>query len=178
MSIFAWLRVADPKVQPKLQVALQGKLHGADYYNYRVSPTTGPDAVSTTWKEYEFRFDDLPLEGLSQLQARFDLSGPGEVWVDDVLLSDLAFVKNESTELGKMVRLADWNLKNGRIGDCMRVLDGYWPQFLDEHFPTPPSQPPAVAIAPKPTKTPPKKPEPKPGLIDGLKSYLPGPLRF
>ncbi|HYW79726.1 MAG TPA: hypothetical protein VE890_09125, partial [Thermoguttaceae bacterium] len=171
-----WLRVADPKAQPKLQVAVEGKRDGEVYYNYRVLPVAGPNAVPIggTWTAYEFRFDDLPLQGVPQLKVRFDLSGPGEVWIDDVQLFDLAFDDNESKELDKLVMLANAKLDNGQIGDCMRLLNGYWPRFLEEHVPLPP----AVAVAPKPPQTPVKKPPPQTGLIDDLKSYLPKPLRF
>ncbi len=181
LSIYAWLRVANSKVQPKLQVAVQGKRDGEDYYNYRVLPVTGPGAVpiGTTWTAYEFRFDDLPLQGAPQLQVRFDLSGPGEVWVDDVQLFDLAFDEDEKAELGYLVMLANVKLERGRIGDCMRLLDGYWPRFLEEHVPPPPTPPPpTVAAAPKPSQPPAEKPPQRTGFLDNLRSYLPKSLRF
>ena len=75
------------------------------------------------------QFDDLPLDGLSQMRVRLDLMGAGEVWVDDVQLFDLAFNESELRALYKLLTLADLNLQNGQVGDCMKLLNGYWPRF-------------------------------------------------
>ena len=63
--------------------------------------------------------------------------GPGEVWVDDVQVFSLAFNSAEMVELSKMITLADVKLQNGQIGDCLHLLEGYWPRFLEENVPLP-----------------------------------------
>ena len=177
LSVYAWLRVADAAKQPTLQVALAGTHNGMEYYNARLVPVTGLGAAPITekWNQYEFRFDDLPLEGLAGLQVRFDLMGPGEVWVDDVQLFDMAFGENESKELCKLIMLANSKLEDGQLGDCMRFLDGYWPRFLEEH----------VAVTPAVVRNPPprrassaEEESQRTGLFSGLKGFLPKQLRF
>ncbi len=177
MSI--WLRVADPSRQPDLRLAVEGKLVGRDYYRYAIigrPPGPGQEGkpISTTWSQYIVQFDDLPLVGLSQMRVRVDLMGAGEVWADDVQLFDLAFNESELRALYKLLTLADLNLQNGQVGDCMKLLDGYWPRFLMQNVPLPASVP---ALASKPATDPPaddKPAEPQPASwIDRVKGILP-----
>ena len=97
-----------------------------------------------------FQVDDLPLEGLTSLRVRFDLMGAGEVWVDDVQVYNLAFSKPELVELSKLIASVEVKLQNGQIGDCLRLLDGYWPKFLEENVPLQPGAFPPEALATKP----------------------------
>ena len=110
--------------------------------------------LSNQWAQYIFQVDDLPLEGMSSLRARFDLMGPGEVWVDDVKLCNLAFSLPEIIELSKLITLADAKLRNGQVYDCMHLLEGYWPRFLDENVRLPVENPlppkPAAGLADQP----------------------------
>ena len=131
---------------------MEGKLIGRDYYRYAVigrPPGPGQEGkpIATTWSQYIVQFDDLPLDGLSQMRVRVDLMGAGEVWADDVQLFDLAFNETELRALYKLLTLADLNLQNGQVGDCMKLLDGYWPRFLMQNVPLPPAVP---ALASKP----------------------------
>ena len=90
--------------------------------------------------------------------------GAGEVWVDDVQVFSLAFNKSEMVELSKLITQAGRELQNGRIGDCMRLLDGYWPRFLEENVPLPPGT--GAMEAADTEKKPPaeeKPPEPRVG---------------
>ena len=154
-----WLRVADAARQPNLRLAVEGKptmSTGRDYYRYAVigqPPGPGQEAkpIATTWSQYIVQFDDLPLDGLSQMRVRLDLMGAGEVWADDVQLFDLAFNESELRALYKLLTLADLNLQNGQIGDCMKLLSGYWPRFLMQNVPLPQAVP---ALASKPAADP------------------------
>lgn len=136
LSVSVWMRVADAGEQPPLQLAIQGKLGGRDYYRY--APIGRPLAgaaplptISSAWANYIFQVDDLPLEGLTQTQVRFDLLGPGEVWIDDVQVHHLYFSKKERGELSKLIALAEVKLQQGQLNDCLRLLEGYWPRFLE-----------------------------------------------
>ena len=135
LSVSLWLRVSDPKQQPTLQLALEG--HSDDGLYYRVANVAGAgtaaEPIPKNWSRYIFPVDDLPAEGLSELRVRFDLTGPGEVWIDDVKLSDLAFEHKECIELTKLIALADLKLKGKQLADCTQLLDGYWPHFLLAH---------------------------------------------
>jgi len=187
LSVSVWLRVADARAQPPLRLALEGKLAGRDYYRFApvgLAPDGAQAAVpiTTNWAPYVFQVNDLPLEGLSQLRVRFDLMGAGEVWLDDVQLFDLAFSENEHTELLKLIALARVTLHNGQVGDCVRLLDGYWPRFLEEKVAVQPGTTGAGILANKPGKSPPPAPRPPDnpphtGLLDRMKGLLPEQLR-
>ncbi|MCE5268484.1 MAG: hypothetical protein LLG00_11425 [Planctomycetaceae bacterium] len=182
LAISVWLRVADGSRQPPLRLALEGKLHGRDYYRFGpVGVATGPDqrtdAISSEWGEYVVQINDLPLEGLNSLRVRFDLMGPGEVWLDDVQLYGLAFNRAEMVELSKLIALADVKLQQREIGDCLHLLEGYWPRFLEENVSLPTDATPAERMATKPRDPNAKQPE-RTGWYNRMKDMLPEPVRF
>jgi hypothetical protein len=182
LSMAVWLRAAESEKQPSLRLALEGKLLGRDYYRFApLGAAAGlgrPSvAIGSQWGQYVFQVDDLPLEGLSSVRLRFDLMGEGEVWVDDVQLFSLAFTKPELVELSKMITLAEVRLHNGQIGDCLRLVDGYWPRFLDENVPLPAD---AVSLEASDTGSRPSD-EPQPersGWLNRVKDLVPESLRF
>jgi hypothetical protein len=149
LSIFAWLRVPDASRQPMFRLALTGKQGERSFTRIAIVGNSGNgnsgdggsavQPIKTEWAPYVFPVDDLPLDGLSQLQVRFDLIGPGEVWVDDVQLYHLDFLSEEHLVLAKLITLAHVTLENGRLGDCIHLLEGYWPRFLEANVPLSPS---------------------------------------
>ncbi|MBN2578998.1 MAG: family 10 glycosylhydrolase [Pirellulales bacterium] len=168
-----WLRVAQANRQPPLRLAIEGRLDGRDYYRYAQVGRPAEDVpqafpLTDKWAQYIFKVDDLPLEGLTDLRTRFDMMGAGEVWIDDVQLFDLAFNKEELVELSKLITSAEMKLQNGQLGQCVRLLEGYWPRFLEENVPLPDAA--TAEIPPEP-----KKPETKesPGVIGRMKNLLP-----
>jgi hypothetical protein len=182
LSMAVWLRVADPSKQPPLRLALEGKLQGRDYYRFAPigqAPGAGQSSVpiASQWGQYVFQVDDLPLEGLTSLRVRFDLMGAGEVWADDVQLFDLVFSKPELFEISKLITLADVKLQNNQIGDCLRLLEGYWPQFLETNVSLPAGATPPETIATKPRPTEESPPE-RSGWINRVKDMVPESLRF
>lgn len=190
LSVSVWMRVKDERAQPPLQLAIEGKLDGADYSRFAVvgqSPPGTPPAppIAASWANYLFQVEDLPLEGLAQVRVRFDLAGPGEVWIDDVQVFHLAFNRKERLELSKIIALADVKLQNGQLGDCLRLLEGYWPRFLQVHVPLPDNlvqaaDPPGAgsrAANRRQTRTA-EAPQERSGLLDRFKGMLPRQLRF
>jgi hypothetical protein len=180
LTVSVWLRVADAARQPPLRLAIEGKLHGRDYYRFGPVglPPNGSqpiDPIRAEWGQYVFQVDDLPLEGLTSLRARFDLMGPGEVWVDDVQIFSLAFSRPEMLELSKLIALANVKLQNGQVGDCVRLLDGYWPRFLEENVALPATLPVDAAVAKPPADE--EKP-PERSWLGRVKDMLPDSLRF
>ncbi len=177
LSMAVWLRVADAARQPRLRLAVEGRLRGESYYRYaEVGKTSGETAVPITaeWKQFVFPVDDLPLEGLSQLQVRLDLQGPGEVWVDDVRLYDLRFDKTEIWEMAKLVTLARVTLENGHVSDCVDMLDGYWSRLLADKVPLGPEALSPVARTPDPPADSSTAPNsPRTGWMNRLRDMVP-----
>jgi hypothetical protein len=184
LSVAVWLRVANADRQPPLRLALEAKWHGRDYY--RFAPVGLPaDAgqpgvpLATSWAKYVFQIDDMPLEGLTSLRVRFDLMGAGEVWIDDVEVFGLVFSDPELVELSKLIASVEVKLQNGQIGDCLRLLDGYWPRFLEENVPLQPNATPPETLATKPAARPAEeKPPERTGWFNRVKDIWPDSLRF
>ena len=182
LAVSVWLRVANPARQPPLRLAIDGKLDGHDYYKFGtvgLSPNSrqSADPILPEWGQYVFQVDDLPLEGLTSLRARFDLMGPGEVWIDDVQVSGLTFSGPEIFELSKLITTADVKLQNGQIGDCIHLLEGYWPRFLEENVTLPAGAvPPETAVAKRRSDE--EKPPERTGFLNRVKDLVPDALRF
>jgi hypothetical protein len=146
--------------------------------------------IQSDWRQYVFQVDDLPLEGLTAVRARFDLMGAGEVWVDDVQAYGLTFSVPEIRELGKLLTLADVKLQSGQTGDCVRLLEGYWPRFLQENVPLPAAPAPIETTVAsdakdenaektvKSEKSEKEKPPERTGFLNRMKDMLPESLRF
>jgi hypothetical protein len=176
LSMFVWLRVPDAAKQPTLELLLTGKVDGQKYTWRAVLGRSGDAPAETPIRDrwsppYVFPVDDLPLDGLSELQVGFRLTGPGEVWIDDVQLCHLEFNENELTQLSRMIQLAQVKLQKNQVGDCIRLLEGYWPRFLEDNVPVS-----AVASRPAPEPARPRKSadaDAAPGLMDRMRAMVP-----
>jgi hypothetical protein len=182
LSVSVQLRVADAARQPPLRLAIEGKLGDKDYYRFAAVGSADTDAVplAKEWASYDFKIDDLPAEGLTDLRVRLDLLGAGEVWIHDIEIFDLAFTPEERVALTKIILLTSYKLQAGQVADCARLLEGYWPQFLLAHValaenPLPLAQRPRPTGTPEPAQPPPAK---KPGMLDKVKGFVPKPLQF
>ena len=181
VAVFVWLRTNPAAAQSPLHLGLEG-LHGSRNYYRPAILNRGADPqhqLQREWKQYVFRADDLAIKGLDEIRLRFDLMGPGEVWIDDVQLYDnLQFDSNEEIELSKIIFSADRAHKDGELGDCLRLLEGYWPRFLVENVPMPAGPIARSAQHPPRPKPIPAQPKEKPGMIDRMKGLVPKFLRF
>lgn len=140
LSVVAHLRVADPLRQPRLRLAVEGKLDGQPYYrwsNVGLSEEGKPLKVQlgSEWNSYRFPLTDLPLSGLTDLRIGFDLMDEGEVWIDDIQVFDLWFDEHERDELLKSIASADFQLNGGQLVATQRYLESHWPQYLRQHVP-------------------------------------------
>jgi hypothetical protein len=130
----------------------------------------------------------VPSGGRSQLRIRFEVTGGGEVWFDNVKLYDLLFPlkfyprsQAEVEQLMILIHAAKKAQEDGRSSDCLQLLDGYWPRFLMAY--TPPVAPvvaaqPAPAAAPRALAPPAdENQEPTPGISERLKRMMPSLLR-
>ena len=93
-------------------------------------------AIPRGWSEpYILKIQDVPASGLSPLRVRFDLVGAGEVWIDDIQLWHLQFEESERRRLDKVLELPAFQLEKGKLGDCLRELESYWPRFVATNVP-------------------------------------------
>lgn len=175
LSVSVWLRGASQQPRPAVRMSVQGLGPGQSHMR-------GPDdagsvcTLTDTWAQHVFQVRDLP-EGLSGVSLHFELTEAGEVWIDDVQISDLEFSDNERIELSKLIALAEYKRSSGEVADCLRILDGYWPRFLASYVPRStapladhPPPPPSNAAAEPPE---PAEPERKPGMLERVRRWMP-----
>ncbi len=179
LSVSVWLRVEDPKQQPTMRLALIGTYRGQEYFRYaELGPRSNVARLSDSWSQFLFPVTDLPLEGLTDLRVQFELIDAGKVWIDHVELFDLWFTESERVELLKLVTTAGLRLENRQYADCLQLLEGYWPRFLDEHI----TLPEGTTVQAAPQRNPrearlPDQAEPK-GFRDRVYDMLPESLRL
>jgi hypothetical protein len=174
LAVFFWLKIDDPERQPRLQLAIEGRLNGEAYYRpARVgaasnSDRSPPPPLTDSWAPYLVRVDNLP-PSVTDLRVAIDLMGAGQVSVDDIQVFDLWFDRTERNELLKLTALANLYLGKGAAVDCERLLRGYWAEFLRRNVPPDevqlagqtapsPSVPGAPASAPSDPTEPPREP--------------------
>ncbi len=184
LAMLVRMRVADAAKQPPVRLVVEGRLHGrtAVYFaqfGQAAGEGTAVQPIDTQWSPYIVEVTDLPLETLSAVRVRLELTGPGEVWIDDVQLCDLAFSKGELTDLKRLITPVGAKLEKGEFGDCVRLLEGYWPRLLAEKVRL--AEPPMTGRVERTTtaqqKTS-KEPDRSPNLLDRVKSIVPERLRF
>ena len=108
LSMFVWLRVPRRRQAADARAAFDGQGRGREFLPRsavlgRNGDVPAEKPIPDRWSFYVFPVDDLPLDGLSELQVGFRLTGPGEVWIDDVQLCHLEFNENELTQLSRMI---------------------------------------------------------------------------
>jgi hypothetical protein len=159
MTVFARCQKIDPGTE--LRMVFETSAGPAYRWAGRVGGTQADaQRLETEWRPFAILVDDLPLDSQSRMRVRFELSGPGEVWIDNVKLYDLLFplkfyrhAQAEIKQLLILINAVRSAAEAGRIADSVRLLNGYWPRFITAY--TPLAQPPiAVQPAPKPEATP------------------------
>jgi hypothetical protein len=173
LAVWAWLKAPDARHQPTLRLAIEGRLDGQPYYR-RANVGASEDGRATQplmqeWSPFLFPVDDLPLQGLTELQIGFDLMSAGEVWIDDVQLYDLWFQENERDSLLKTIALADFQIQEGKVGDALQFTEGYWPQFLRRHVAIENTRMATLPTTPAPTPG----PSGRNGMFDGVRRWTP-----
>lgn len=163
--------------QPNLRIVLDGYIGNQNVYR-PVSVGAGtPFPLQTAWSEFAYPVLDLPPD-LQQAKIGFDMMGNGNVLVDRIELYDVAFRDSEINQLNKLVTLAYAKYQQAEVGDCYRLLNGYWVNFLKRHVPIAPAlaeqleQTRAAKVAQRNQPEPPPEPESKTWL-ETFRSYTP-----
>ncbi|GAA4428871.1 family 10 glycosylhydrolase [Bremerella cremea] len=127
-----------PGAQPNLRIVLDGYVGTQNVYR-PVSVGAGtPFPLQAEWSEFAYPVLDLPPE-LETAKIGFDMMGDGNVLVDRVELYDVAFRDSEINQLNKLVTLAYARYQQAEVGDCYRLLNGYWVKYLEKHVPIAPA---------------------------------------
>jgi len=171
--IEVWLRAIPVEGKlPAVRIAMQGTSVAGPFASQGVVQNVGATAnKSGDWVPYSYSIENLPQDGLSDVAVKFELLGPGQVWIDDVQVR--GFSEKELAELAKINSMAHLHLEKGRYADCARLLDSYWPQFLVSNVPLTSTNTP-VARRPKPVEPEaPVEPAKSPSLFETMKGYLP-----
>ncbi len=169
----AWLRTAGGEPPPAVRIAIEGQWNGSPFRPHGMIEHVGATARAPgDWVLYSFPIENLPTEGLSPLRVRFELVGPGEVWIDDVQVRP--FSEPQFIELSTINSLASLHLEKRQYSDCARLLEGYWPQFLVAHvaLTTATAGNTPLAKRPKPPAPAPAEPK-KPSLFESMRGLIP-----
>jgi len=184
LAMTVWVRGQNTTPQSELRMLFESQGPGQPYRRSAIvgGVNPGAQAVSSQWQSYAILVDDLPLESGRQMRVRFELSGPGEIWLDDIKLYDLLFplkfyrnARTEIVQLLQRIHAAKSALEAGQVADCVRLLEGYWPRFLETY--TPLVQP-AIAVDTSPAQQNSTSPannnqETAPGLSERIKRFVP-----
>ncbi|MEZ6098720.1 MAG: hypothetical protein R3E01_07100 [Pirellulaceae bacterium] len=195
VSMNVWLKVSGKQPVPRVRLAIEAKLRGQPYYRFVTIGEPEGQQPRDQWSPFLLHYDFLPLEGLTDFRVGFDVLGEGTIWVDDVEVHDTFFTPNEQTELDRIVSLASFQLREGRLDECLHTLDGYWPRFLMTHLtdapqdvarlsdgvphpdeeelspaPSPTPSTSSSASPPRPATVPTKK---RPGMFERLRRLMP-----
>ncbi|HBO44603.1 MAG TPA: hypothetical protein DD670_11850 [Planctomycetaceae bacterium] len=177
LSLFVHLRVPDEKQQPSVELVVEGQWNGEPLSRVGVLgrrldgyPT---EAIPQQWKQFYFPVENLPLDGLTNLQVGFRLIGSGEVWIDDIELRHLEFESEELLRLSRIISSADMKLQTNQWSDCIQLLEGYWPRFLAQNVPLPVGVARVPPPQPEPERQPAEKPAATTGLLDRMRDLVP-----
>ncbi len=183
MTVFA--RSQNVAAGTELRMAFEAQSAGQAYRRAFIvgGSQPGTQRLEAEWRPYAILVDDLPLDSNGRMRVRFELVGAGEVWLDNVILYDLLFplkfYQNAQAEIKQffiLIHAAQRAFEAGRITDCVRLLESYWPRFITAY--TPPVQP-QIVIDDAPRKELPSSPpadqseEPGPSVSERLKRMVP-----
>jgi hypothetical protein len=168
----ALVRGKNLSANSELRIVLETAGEQPSYRRFASVGGQRPNAfkLADQWCPYPLLVKDLPLPSREPLRVRFEVSGPGEWWIDDVkaydLLFPLDFYSNGQTEwiaFQALILAAERHYQLGEVTDCLRYLEGYWPRFLMSHTgsrvqvarqPTTPGNQEMMPAAPLPAETP------------------------
>lgn len=139
LSISLRAKVPTGATQPRMRLIIE--IDGRPYYPWSpIGVDAGGRALTDQWKEFVFRVNQLPPIKES-FRLGLEFGGAGEVMIDDLKLFDTLVLDNGEQNALKMLLIeADFHAKKGYVTDCMRLLRGFWPQYLMRDVPEVPGE--------------------------------------
>lgn len=159
LGMLAFIRGANFGADTTLRLVFEIEGQPTRYRRYSVLGGNRADAIpiAADWGGgYAFGQADLPLDASAQMRVKFELSGQGDVWIDNVQLYDLLFPLSfygpgdgERLQLVKRRTEVERALQRGELAACVRTLEGYWPRFINAYTPRVESQIATQPLAPE-----------------------------
>jgi hypothetical protein len=187
-----WVRGENLAPESELRIVFESDRPGRPYRTFWTLGGKRPGAqlLNAAWGlPFAVGVNDLPLDSKGRMRVRFELTGAGDVWIDEAQLYDVLFplsfyqyTKEEKLELVKLRHKASSAYKNEQFSDCVRSLESYWPRFLLTYLPL---VQPAVAnqVAPVPPQPVAQQPndapnqDQQPAEVGGWRRFIPNVLR-
>ena len=122
----------------KLGIILEDAATGVMWAEWLGVGTRYP--IEKDWKSYQLPVMGLPVSDERRLRVRLQLSGTGEIWVDDVQLHDPRFSSSAESErmalasVTKGLNDAELQISAGRPDLAWRYLESYWPRYLRDQI--------------------------------------------
>ncbi len=146
LTIYAWLKTNDDGLQLPLRLIVMGKTKAGNFF--RTANLASQEAgIGKEWRRLNIHVNDLPLAKEIQISIGFELYGKGDVWIDNIQLSDTHFSPSEIERLTGIFSQFPARIASGNIAPCVSTLECYWTRFLREHIAqsVPPASEPVAA---------------------------------
>ncbi len=122
VTIHAWLRADRPDA--RVRVRIDGQAAGQAYARQLDVPARGE------WTETLIRAAQLPEGGLDSARLRFDLLGPGRLWVDDVSVAGDVLSEPERLNARRDLMAALSAYRDKRYADFARLAGSHWARHV------------------------------------------------
>jgi hypothetical protein len=118
LTIQAWFRADQPDA--KVRVWIEGESAGQPFV--RRSELTVPGE----WSPLAVRTSEIPAAGLTGARLRFELLGPGRLWVDDLSLTSEMLSETERLNVQRALVAALHAYREKRYADFARLAGSHW----------------------------------------------------
>lgn len=118
LTVQAWFRSAIPGA--KVRTWIEAEAAGQPYL--RLSEF----AVPAEWAPMTIRVGEIPAAGLEGARLRFELLGPGTLWVDDVAVSGPTLTEPERLNSRRVLVAALHAYREKRFADFARLASSHW----------------------------------------------------
>lgn len=133
ISILLSMKVQGEGESPQVRLSVEGNANGQEYYRFGSFSTDSklPKSarIESEWKVFAVHFDDVP-GNVQNLRVGLDISGKGQVLIDDLKVFDRWFDAQDKEAISKVVSLAAHNISSGDYLKAHRLMTSYWPQFI------------------------------------------------
>jgi hypothetical protein len=128
LAIRVWMRADRPEA--RVRIRLDGQSGG------RPVARQLDVAARSEWSEVVVRATQLPEEGLDAARLRFELLGPGRLWLDDVSVVGDPLSESERLNARRDLKAALDAYREKRYADFARLAGSHWTRHVASSPPT------------------------------------------